>query len=111
MSMDQGDDISTCSCPMEFGCWGAGGWHFHRFTPETIFRLERKRFVAKLGPASDREANEAWRDWLVAEEAARRFNPQTGMHKSWHHYLGVPVAYEQCGAYLAAARRAAGKAA
>lgn len=94
-------DVSLCGCALPEGAFGSHGWHSYRATQATLYSRARALFAReRLGTHPHLIATE-WRDWLVAEEAAGRFDPRTGMHETWRPYLGALFAYERCPAYMA----------
>lgn len=101
-------DVSHCGCALPAGAWGAHGWHWTRADQPLLYRREKVRFAQERPDMSRAALADAWQDWLETETAAGRMD-RGGMHERWRIYLGLPVAYERCPAYMAAYARSLGQ--
>lgn len=81
--------IDTCGCQKGPGCYGRDGWHLRPYSEvDVVFEIEQA--IAKL----PRGLNDAER--RNVEESTRTF---------FTRYIGTPVVYERCPAYMAAVLR------
>lgn len=83
---------SECSCHLEPGEWGACGWHYYRMTEARFVQQEMFRYFQTLkGSIKGTQAE---------EDRARRDAAERAQH-----YIGQPVAFQQCPHYVDAVKR------